>query len=265
MYQTTYHKASSLAEAASLLANADDGKLLAGGHTLLPTMKQRLAAPSDVIDVTGIADLKGIDAGGDTVTIGAATRHAEVETSAAVKAAIPALCDLAGSIGDPHVRNMGTLGGSIANADPAADYPGAVLGLGATVHTNQRQISADQFFTGLFETALNDDEIITKVAFPVPETAAYAKFPNPASRYSMTGVFLAKMKDGSVRVAVTGAGADGVFRSSALEGALSADWSAAAVDGVSVSADGLLSDIHASAQYRANLIKVMAKRAVEAA
>ncbi len=265
MYQTTYHKAASVAEAVSLLSGAEDGKLLAGGHTLLPTMKQRLASPSDIIDITGIAELNGIDASGDTVTVGAATPHADVETSAAVKGAIPALAALAGTIGDPHVRNVGTLGGSIANADPAADYPGAVLGLGATVHTNQRTIAADDFFTGLFETALNDDEIITSVAFPVPAQAAYAKFPNPASRYSMTGVFVAKMKDGSVRVAVTGAGDDGVFRSSALEAALSSNWSADAVDGVDISADGLLSDIHASAAYRANLIKQMAKRAVAAA
>ena len=264
MFETTYHKASSLAEAVQLLGDADDGKLLAGGHTLIPTMKQRLAAPSDVIDISGLSELQGISVTGDTVTIGAGTKHVAVETSAEVKGAIPALSHLAGEIGDPHVRNMGTMGGSVANADPAADYPGAVLGLGATIHTNARTIAADDFFTGLFETALEDNEIITKISFPVPAAAAYAKFPNPASRYSMTGVFIAKMKDGSVRVAVTGAGEDGVFRSSALEAALAADMSAAAIDGASVSADGLMTDIHASAAYRANLIKQMAKRALAA-
>lgn len=265
MYDTTYHKASSVAEAIALLSSADDGKILAGGHTLIPTMKQRLASPSDVIDISGIADLAGISVGGSSVTIGAATKHAVVETSADVKGAIPALAYLAGLIGDPHVRNMGTLGGSVANADPAADYPGAVLGLGATIHTNARAISADDFFLGLFETALNDDEIITRIEFPVPAKAAYAKFPNPASRYSMTGVFLAKLNDGSVRVAVTGAGEDGVFRSAPLEAALAADWSESAVDRTPISADGLMSDIHASAAYRANLIKVMTKRALAAA
>ena len=193
-------------------------------------MKQRLAAPSDVIDLSRLAELKGISVAGDTVTIGAATTHAEVATSDAVKKAIPALAELAGLIGDPAVRHMGTIGGSLANNDPAADYPAAVLGLGATIHTNKRTIAADDFFTGLFTTALEDGEIITKVAFPVPAKAAYAKFPNPASRYAMTGVFVAKMKDGEVRVGVTGAGSKGVFRAAAIEKALAGSWTPDAVD-----------------------------------
>lgn len=262
MYNTNYHKATSVADAAAKLAGAEDGKYLAGGQTLIPTMKQRLAAPSDVIDLGGVSEMKGIAAAGDGVKIGAGTTHAEVAGSSAVGSA---LSGLASHIGDAHVRHMGTLGGSVANNDPAADYPAAVLGLGATVHTDKRDIAADDFFTGLFETALDESEIITAITFPGADKAAYAKFPNPASRYAMAGVFVAKMKDGSVRVAVTGAGADGVFRHFGIESALAANWSADAVDGVSVDASNMLGDIHGSAEYRANLVKVMAKRAVAAA
>ena len=200
MYETHYHRASSAADAAKLYGGASDGRYLAGGQTLIPTMKQRLAAPSDLIDISKVGELKGITAAGDTLTIGAGTTHFEVSTSDAVKKAIPALAYLASLIGDPAVRYRGTIGGSLANNDPAADYPAAALALGATIHTNKRTIAADSYFTGLFSTALEEGELITKVAFPVPAAAGYAKFPNPASRYAMTGVFVAKGKDGKVRV-----------------------------------------------------------------
>lgn len=264
MYETKYHKAGSLDNATSLMGSADDGKYLGGGMTLIPTMKQRLAAPSDLVDLGGIADLQGISTDGSTLTIGAGVTHAEVAGSSDVQGAIPALAALASHIGDPHVRNCGTLGGSIANNDPAADYPAAVLALGATIKTNSREITAGDFFNGMFETSLNDDEIIVSVSFPIPEKAGYAKFPNPASRYAMAGVFAASTSDGP-RVAVTGAGQDGVYREDAMEAALSADWSPAAASGVDVSADDLMSDIHGTSDYRANLVKVMAGRAVEAA
>ncbi|MDZ5697172.1 xanthine dehydrogenase family protein subunit M [Chelativorans sp. M5D2P16] len=264
MYQTTYHRASSVSEAVKALTEADDGKFVAGGQTLIPTMKQRLAAPSDLVDLRHIAELKGVTVSGDSVKIGAGTTHAEVASDAALARACPAICHLAGHIGDPHVRHMGTLGGSIANNDPAADYPAALLALGATVHTSKREIAADDFFTGLFDTALEEDEIVTAVSFTVPETAGYAKFPNPASRYALTGVFVAKRGDG-VRVAVTGAGEDGVFRADAIEQALASSFAPSALDAVRVPADGLMSDIHASAEYRANLVVVMAKRAVQVA
>jgi carbon-monoxide dehydrogenase medium subunit len=226
-------------------------------------MKARLASPSDLVDLSGIAELKGISAGGGSVTIGAMTRHADVAGSTDVKGAIPALAALAGGIGDQAVRNRGTIGGSVANNDPAADYPAAVLGLGATVKTNSREIAADDFFTGLFETALKEGEIVTSISFPQPEKAAYVKFPNPASRYAMVGVFVAKTASG-VRVAVTGAGDGGVFRVPEYESALASSFSAGAIaDGV-VSPDGLNSDLHADAEYRAHLITVMTRRAVEA-
>ena len=262
MYQTNYHRPSNLAEAASLFAGAEDAAYLSGGHTLIPTMKQRLAAPSDLIDISGLADLQGIEASGDGLTIGAATTHADVGASDAVRGAIPALAALAGSIGDPHVRHRGTIGGSVANNDPAADYASAVLALAATIHTDKRQIAADDFFAGLFETALEPGEIVTKIAIKVPAEAGYGKFRNPASRYPMAGVFIAKRKDGSVRVAVTGAGNSGVFRWSEAESALFGSFSADALSGLSVDAGGLMSDLHGSAEYRANLIKVMAGRAV---
>jgi carbon-monoxide dehydrogenase medium subunit len=242
----------------------EDMKFLAGGHTLLPTMKMRLAAPASLIDLGQIAELRGIERSARSVTVGAMTRHAEVAKSTEVREAIPALAELAEMIGDPHVRNRGTIGGSIANNDPAADYPAACLALGATIVTNRRKIGADEFFKGLFETALEDGEIITKVSFPIPGKAAYAKFRNPASRYALVGVFVAK-RASEVRVAVTGASSNGVFRSPEMEQALNQRFSAKSLDGVMVSPDGMNSDIHADAAYRAHLVSVMARRAVQAA
>jgi len=265
MYQTTYHRPSTLDEAAALFARGSEAKYLAGGHTLIPVMKQRLASPSDVIDLAGIKDLVGIEASGDTLTIKAATPHYEVATSAAVQKAIAAVAHLASLIGDPAVRHRGTIGGSLANNDPAADYPAAVLALGATIKTNKRSIAADDFFKGLFATALADGEIITAVSFPVPEKAGYAKFPHPASRFALTGVFVAKTKSGDVRAAATGASSNGVTRMAAIEAALKANWSPSALDNVKISPSGLLADIHGSSDYRANLVKVMAQRAVAAA
>ena len=265
MYETTYHRPSSVDEAAALFAKGAEAKYLAGGHTLIPVMKQRLAAPSDVIDLGRIKELVGIDVSADAVTIKAATTHYDVATSGHAQKAIPALAHLASLIGDPAVRYRGTIGGSIANNDPAADYPAAVLALGATVTTNQRSISADDFFKGLFSTALADGEIITQVAFPIPAKAGYSKFPHPASRFALTGVFVVKTKSGDVRVAATGASQNGVMRVSAIEAALKANWSASALDSVAISASGLMNDIQGSSDYRANLIKVMAQRAVTAA
>ncbi|RVO11243.1 FAD binding domain-containing protein, partial [Sinorhizobium meliloti] len=259
MYETNYHRASSVEEAANLMGTAAEGKYLSGGMTLIPTMKQRLAAPSDLVDLRHIAEMKGITVDGRSVRIGAATTHEEVATSAALAAACPAICGLASHIGDPHVRHMGTIGGSIANNDPAADYPAAMLALDAVIVTDRREVKAEDFFTGLFETALEDGEIVTAVRFEAPAKAAYQKFPNPASRYAMTGVFVVRRDDGGVRVAVTGAGSDGVFRHRDLEAALAANWSPGAVANVQVDDSDLLSDIHASAAYRANLVKVMTK------
>ncbi len=264
MYETTYHRASSADDAVSRASSAGDGKFLSGGMTLLPTMKQRLAAPSDLIDVTHIADMKGVSVSGSTVTIGAATTHAEVANDAGLKKACSSLANLASHIGDPAVRNRGTIGGSIANNDPAADYPAAMLALGATIHTTKREVSADEFFTGMFETALADDELITAVSFDAPSKGAYAKFPNPASRYAMAGVYVAQ-SGGDVRVAVTGASSDGVYRAADMESALAGSFNEGAIDGCSVDEGNMLSDIHGSAAYRANLVKVMAKRAVAAA
>ena len=265
MYETTYHRPSSVDEAAALFAKGAEAKYLAGGHTLIPVMKQRLAAPSDVIDLGRIKELVGIDISADALTIKAATTHYDVVTSGPAQKAIPALVHLASLIGDPAVRYRGTIGGSIANNDPAADYPAAVLALGATVTTNKRSISADDFFKGLFSTALADGEIITQVTFPIPAKAGYSRFPHPASRFALTGVFVVKAKSGDVRVAATGASQNGVMRVSAIEAALKANWSASALDSVTVSASGLMSDIQGSSDYRANLIKVMAQRAVAAA
>jgi aerobic carbon-monoxide dehydrogenase medium subunit len=265
MYETTYHRPSSVDEAAALFAKGKEAKYLAGGHTLIPVMKQRLASPSDVIDLGKIKDLIGIEVSADALTIKAATTHYDVASSGPVQKAIPALAHLASLIGDPAVRYRGTLGGSIANNDPAADYPAAILALGATVKTNKRSISADEFFKGLFATALADGEIITQVTFPVPVKAGYSKFPHPASRFALTGVFVVKTKAGDVRVAATGASQSGVMRVPAIEAALKANWSAGALDAVKISADGLMSDLHGSSDYRANLIKVMAQRAVTAA
>jgi len=261
MYSVSYHRASSVADAAKLIKKAGDGKYVSGGMTLIPAMKLRLAAPTDLVDLRHVPELKGIKVSGKAVTIGAGTTHAEVAANEKLKAVCPALSHLASMIGDPHVRHMGTIGGSIANNDPAADYPAAMLALGATIVTNKREIAAEKFFTGLFETALKDGEIVTAVRFTAPARAGYEKFRNPASRYAMTGVFVAKGKDG-VRVAVTGAGDDGVFRAKDMEAALAKRFDAAALDGIKVSPANMMSDIHASAEYRANLVVVMARRAV---
>jgi carbon-monoxide dehydrogenase medium subunit len=263
MYDFAYHRPKTLADAVNGLKGKPDGKAMAGGMTLIPTLKQRLAKPSDVVDLADLKELAGVKADASGVTIGAMTRHADVASSSDVKSAIPALADLASHIGDPAVRNRGTLGGSVANNDPAADYPAAVLALNATVTTNSRKIAADDFFKGLFETALAEGELITSITFPKVEKAAYMKFPNPASRYAMVGVFVAKTAAG-VRVAVTGAGPS-VFRVTAMVDALAKNFSSAAIKDIKVPADGLNSDIHGSAEYRAHLVNVMARRAVDAA
>jgi len=263
MYQFEYQKPSSVADAAALLAKNGDARLLAGGQTLIASMKLRLASPPLLVDLSGVKELQGIKVDGADLVIGAMTRHAEVANSKEVMQSIPALAKLAGTIGDRMVRNMGTLGGSVANNDPAADYPAAVLGQGATIQTNQRKLPADGFFTGIYETALKPGEIVTAISFPIPKRAAYAKFDNPASRYAIVGVFVADTGSG-VRVAVTGAAAC-VFRSAEMEKALTSKFAPDAVASIKVSADGLNSDLHASAEYRAHLVMVMAKRAVEAA
>src|SRR5437868_14804660 len=265
MYQTTYHRPSSVDEAAAMFAKGSDSKYLAGGHTLIPVMKQRLASPSDVIDLGKIKELIGIEPSGDGIVIKAATTHHDVASSETVQKAIPALAFLASLIGDPAVRHRGTIGGSLANNDPAADYPAAVLALGATVKTNKRTIAADEYFKGLFSTALQDGEIITAVSFPVVAKAGYAKFPHPASRFGLTGVFVPKPPGGDVWGAATRASQSRGMRVGAIEAALKANWSAGALDGVKISADGLLSDLYGTSDYRANLIKVMAQRAVQAA
>ena len=262
MYATDYVKAADVADAAAKLAATGDGKLLAGGQTLLPTLKQRLANPDKLIDLAG-CDLSSISKFGDTIKIGAMTCHADVANHKDVTAANPGLASLAGGIGDRQVRNCGTIGGSVANNDPAACYPAALLALSGTIHTSKRDITADNFFVGMFETALDEDEIITAVTLPTPQKSGYIKFPNPASRYAMVGVFVAKFPNG-VRVAVTGAGEDGVFRASNIEAALSANFNVASLDGMTMSEDGLMEDIHASPAYRAHLIVEMARRAVAA-
>jgi carbon-monoxide dehydrogenase medium subunit len=261
MYDFNYHRPSSIDEAKQILSCSEDAMLVAGGMTLLPTMKMRLARPSDLVDLSGIDGLDGISDSGDAIVIGAMTRHTDVASSDMVRNAIPALADLADSIGDAQVRNRGTIGGSLANSDPAADYPAAVLGLNATIKTDQREIAADDYFKGLFETALNEDEVLVSVSFPKPDKAAYAKFPNPASRYAVAGVMVARTGDG-VRVAVTGAGAC-AFRATSFEDALNGSFSADALAGLSVDVEDLNSDIHASAAYRAHLVGVMAARAAE--
>lgn len=263
MYDFAYHRPKSVADAVALLKGKEEARPMSGGMTLIPTLKQRLARPSDVVDLGAVKELAGIKVEGDNVVIGGMTRHGDVATSADVKKAIPALADLAGHIGDPQVRNRGTMGGSVANNDPAADYPAAVVALNATVITNTGKHAADAFFKGLFETALGEGEIITAISFPKAEKAAYMKFPNPASRYAMVGVFVAKTASG-VRVAVTGAGPC-VFRVKAMEEALSKNFSSDAIKDIKVPADGLNSDIHGSAEYRAHLVGVMARRAVDKA
>jgi carbon-monoxide dehydrogenase medium subunit len=259
MQAFAYSNPASVADAVRA-AGADGAKLVAGGQSLLASMKLGLAAPEALVDLGAIAELQGITVAGGVVKIGAMTTHAAVAASAEVQKAIPALADLAGKIGDRQVRNRGTIGGSLANNDPAACYPAAALGLGATIHTNSRSIAADDFFKGLYETALAEGEVITAVSFPVPEKAGWQKFKQPASRFSIVGVFVSKGSQG-VRVAVTGAGAV-VFRASGLEAKLAANWSAAALAGATVSADGLNSDLHGSAEYRAALVPVLAARAV---
>ena len=265
MYEFKYHRPGTVRQAANLLVKNEDAKLIAGGHTLVPVMKQRLASPPHLVDLSHIEGLDTIEMKGRSLVIGATAKHAEVANSAIVGEAIPALAELAGMIGDPAVRHRGTIGGSLANNDPAADYPAAVLALGAVVKTNKRSIPAEDFFKGLFTTALEDGEIITAVSFPVPAKAGYAKMRHPASRFALTGVFVVKTKAGDVRVAATGASQSGVMRVAPIEQALKANWAASALDSVTIPASGLLADIHGSADYRANLVKVMGQRAVTAA
>ena len=261
MYDFAYHKPSTVADAAKLLAADPDARAISGGMTLLPALKLRLNKPTSLVDLSGIAELRGVKREGNTIIIGALTKHYEIATNADIKASIPALASMASSIGDTQVRNRGTMGGSVANNDPSADYPAALLAMGATIQTNKRKVSADDFFQGMFATALEAGEIVTAVHIPVPEKAGYAKMKNPASRYSMAGVFVAKGPSG-VRVAVNGAGANGSFRAAAMEKALSANWSPDAVAGVKMDAGDMNGDIHGSAEYRAHLVTVMAKRAV---
>lgn len=264
MHAFNYHRPTTLDEASEALKGNSGATLLAGGQTLLAVMKMRLAEHDAVIDLSAVSGLDTIAEQGGVLTIGAMATHAAIAESDTVKKAIPGLCELAESIGDPQVRNRGTIGGSVANNDPAADYPAAVLALGATVHTNKREIAAGDFFDGLFTTVLEDDEIITAIAFPVPQGFAYAKLANRASRFALVGVAVARTGDGA-RVAVTGSGSSGVFRVAEMESALAGNFSAGALDGVSVDASELMSDIHADADYRAHLVTVMAKRAVAAA
>lgn len=254
------HRAKSLEEAASVFEGAEEARFLAGGQTLIPVLKQRLAAPSDLVALAGIAGLAGVTASESEITVGAMTRHADVAWNADIKRLIPALAELAGGIGDPHVRNRGTMGGSLANNDPAADYPAAVLGLGATVVTDRREIAADDYFQGLFTTALEEGEMIVRIVYPVPERAGYVKMPHPASRYCLVGVMVSKGPAG-VRVAVTGAGQDGVFRVPEMEARLQESFTVEALAGVKVPPDDLMTDIHAGADYRAHLIGVLARRA----
>lgn len=261
MYEFLYHRPSSLDAVNEILEANDEAKIVAGGMTLIPTMKMRLARPSDLIDLSAVAGLSDIKDTGDSIEIGAMARHADVAANADIRSAIPALADLADCIGDPQVRNRGTLGGSVANSDPAADYPAAVLALNAVIRTNRREIAADDYFKGLFETALEANELLVSISFPKPARAAYAKFPNPASRYAVVGVMVAETSSG-IRVAVTGAGGC-AFRASEMEAALQNDFSAAAIAGIEMDAADLNSDLHASAEYRAHLIGVMAKRAVQ--
>ena len=262
MYAFEYQRAKSVADAAAALAKSG-GRALAGGQSLVGAMKLRLANPGTLVDLSGLAELKGIKKEGDALIIGALTTHAEVAASSVVRQAIPALAALAEGIGDRQVRNRGTLGGSLANNDPAADYPAAALGLGATIHTNRRKIAADDFFRGMYETALGEDEIITAVGFPLPKKAAYVKFPQPASRFALVGVFVAQSPSG-VRVAVTGASSH-VHRAKPVEDALAKAFTAAAAKAVKIPAAHLNSDLHGSAEYRAHLVSVLAARAVAAA
>src|SRR5579864_6495980 len=261
MYNFTFHRPTTVRQAAGLLARNPEGKLLAGGHSLIPVMKQRLASPTAIIDLSLVEGMAGVEQKGRSIVIGAMTRHADVANATVLQQALPGLAAVPGAIGDPQVRNRGTIGGSVANNDPNADYPAACLGLGATIVTNKRRIEADDFFKGLFETALENDEIITKVMLPKPNKAGYVKFPNPASRYALVGVFVSK-RGSEIRVAVTGAGANGVFRVPSFEEALKKRFGVKSLEGMSISADGMGSDIHGSAEYRAHLVGVLARRAV---
>jgi aerobic carbon-monoxide dehydrogenase medium subunit len=263
MYPTKYRRPKSLAEATAMFGECENASFLSGGHTLLPAMKLRLASPSDLIDLGAIAELRGIKIEGRTLIIGAATIHSDVASSPLVQKHIPALAGLAGSIGDRHVRHRGTIGGSLSNNDPAADYPSAVLGLGATVVTDKRRIAADDFFTGLYETARKPGEIVTRVEFPIPDIASYAKFLSPASRFSIAGVFVARTGK-TVRVAVTGAGSGGVFRATDLEAALTKDFRATALAGCAIDPGTMMGDHNGTPEYRANLVMVMARRAMAA-
>jgi carbon-monoxide dehydrogenase medium subunit len=261
MYAFTFHRPQTVRQAAGLLTKNEEAKLLAGGQTLLPTMKLRLAGPPQIVDMTLIEGLSGIELSGRSLTVGAMTRHYEVNASPVVQQEVPVLAKLAGMIGDPAVRHRGTIGGSVANNDPNADYPAACLGLGATIITNKRRIKADDFFTGMFSTVLEPTEIITKVSFPIPKKAAYQKFRNQASRFALVGVFAAK-RGSEIRVAVTGAGSNGVFRVTSFEEALKKRFSPKSLEGMTIPADGMNSDIHGSAEYRAHLVGVLARRAV---
>ena len=255
MYKFNYIKVETIEEASSALSNNPEAKILAGGMTLIPTMKQRLASPEQLIDIRQVNELKFIKSDSNNVVIGSVSNHYDVSSSDIVRENLE-------GIGDPHVRNMGTIGGSITNNDPTADYPAACLGLGATIKTNKREISADEFFVDLFETILEEDEIITQVSFPIIKNSCYMKFPNPASRYAMAGVFVSK-SDSEVRVAVTGAGENGVFRWKEMEDALTSNWSSSTAESIKLSPDGVMSDIHGNSDYRANLVNIMALRAVE--
>ena len=261
MYSFHYQKANSLADAAAVLSRNADAKLLAGGQSLVASMKLRLINPSDIVDLSGIRELAGIKLESNAVVIGAMTRHADAANSPVLQQALPGLAMVPASIGDPQVRNRGTIGGSIANNDPNADYPAAVLGLGATIITNKRRIAADDFFTGMFSTALEDGEIITKISFPIAKKAAYEKFKHPASGFALVGVFVSK-RGADIRVAVTGAGANGVFRVKSFEEALKKRFAAKSLEGMSIPANGMNADIHGSAEYRAHLVGVLARRAV---
>jgi aerobic carbon-monoxide dehydrogenase medium subunit len=261
MYAFTYHRPETVRQAANMLTKNEEAKLLAGGMSLLPTMKLRLAGPPQILDMWAIDGLSGIEESARSITIGAMTKHFEVNTSPVVQKTIPVLAHMAGLIGDPAVRHMGTIGGSLANNDPNADYPAACLALDATIVTNKRRIKADDYFTGMFSTALEPAEIITKVIFPIPKKAAYQKFRNQASRFALVGVFVAK-RGSDNRVAVTGAGSNGVFRVKSFEEALKKRFSPKSLEGLTIPADGMNADIHGSAEYRAHLVGVLARRAV---
>lgn len=264
MYNFTYHRPTTARQAANLLAKHPESKLLAGGHSLIPVMKLRLAQPSAIIDLNGVEDMAGVKLKGRSLVIGAMTRHADVANSQIVKDALPGLASVPGSIGDPQVRNRGTIGGSVANNDPNADYPAACLGLGATIITNKRRIAADDFFTGMFSTALEDNEIIVKISFPIAKKAGYEKFKHPASGFALVGVFVSK-RGSEIRVAVTGAGSNGVFRVKSFEEALKKRFAAKSLEGMTIPANGMNSDIHASPEYRAHLVGVLARRALDKA